>query len=114
MVIIMMMMLLLLSLTNCMNYFRIRNSGGCNSFFGLMPDGSFFPVLQVFTVVVSVLAPASFSFDFVSKWGIFFFTDGVRNCVSLAPIVSVVVANIVMGQFFFPFGTRMKTVFIWM
>ena len=34
-----------------------------------MPDGSFFPVLQVFTVVVSVLAPASFSFDFVLKMG---------------------------------------------
>ena len=109
MLIIMMMMLLLLlvlllSLTNCMNYFQRRNSGGGNSFFSLMPDGSFFPVLQVFTVVVSVLAPASFSFDFVSKWGIFFFTDGVRNCVSLAPIVSVVVANIVMGQFFFLLG----------
>ena len=55
--------------------------------------GHFFSFLQVFTVVVSVLAPASFSF-------------GVRNCVSLAPIVSVVVANIVMGQFFFLLGHR--------
>jgi hypothetical protein len=66
-----------------MNYFRIRNSGGCNSFFSLMPDGSFFPVLQVFTVVVSVLAPASFSFDFVLKMGdILFYWRRAKLCLT--------------------------------
>ena len=36
----------------------------------------------------------------------------MRNCVSLAPIVSVVVANIVMGQFFFFWDTNENRLYL--